>query len=780
MPTLPQAYELAEKKQSRIDNFVPWTPGHSIESKSVAIQHLGSQIADFGFRAAREDDAVDLIKADAAQNKGLNEITRDLMNDNDYSTYDQRFNERAGAVTKSAADLIRNPARREKFEAMASIKAENERDKILNHGIGLRKQDQSYAVDEALNTHFGIITTPGASQEQRDEALDRIRHSIAVARMSGIVTPAQAKSMLDKYDGASREFIIKEMINNGEDLETITKKINTFGTSKTTGSDSKSVVAMIGRHETTATDPLIGVGEFSKDSKGSVSYGNLGLNSGGSAQEFVKSYGGRFGLTAAPGTDEFNRQWQEAAKADPEGLHAAEVAWFDTKIAPRIASDLTSVGVPGNIANDNKVRAYISDRMIQYGPESINVYRKRINEAAKNATSADEFIKKLGEFDAANIRTDFRSAISTVPKGEANRERYVTGLLNRVERRYQNSSTMDGATEYSGGLSPDKRAKLTAVAVGAYKEKTLEELKNAETEVRTTGIMRLDAKGRTALDRARSVLSPNQFAKEKLQILTAKGEFDATSNLPNMSTADGDELVDGLNPSLHDKAAKYPIDGINPVEHYDAAFKIHSLAEKKWQQITALRESDPAKSVNNSHEVLTVKRQAQSGTFKNYTPLMGNEMVVEARIAAQTRLGIPEYARKAITVQEAARLLPLPKNPTEDQITAAVKSASDRAHKVYGRFAKQAIDDAIRMHIRSEAFRESALDTYKAGEKKPEVQTRSWWSGFMGNGDARPVPNDAQIDWAAKDPENRREVFDRKFGVGEFSRIMIERQGGKK
>lgn len=772
MPQIPQSSDL-EKKTIQPNWHVPYIPQHSIESKGRAIVGLGETISKVAGMMEDRETGLDLIKAEAEQRKGLNEIERDLMSDPDHATYDQRFNERATALNERTSQLIRNPAHRERWAVKSSAENEQVRDKILRHGIGLRRQEQADQLDGALGTHLGMIVSPDATKEQREESLGRIKTSIDVAKASGIVSPSGARNMFDKYHGAAREYMIKERIDNGDDIRDIIKDINSWGGEKV--SSSSSVISMIGGHETGKKDVMAGVASWSKDSGGSVSYGNLGLNSGGSVQEFVKKYGGEFGLTAKPGTDEFNAQWEAAARSKTDKMHAAEVAWFDENISPRISSDLTSSGASEDIANDQRVKAYFADRLIQYGPNSTANHSERIKKALSESGTPEEFLRKLSEIDKEKVTKDFKTAIRTVPKNEEERRRYIIGLQNRVARREGNSlniaSTEDGGT----GLSPSQRVRLTNLAKSSYRDRVLSELKDTETELKLTGQMRRNAKGLSALDRAQGILSPNQFQREKLQLLSAKAEHDAVAPLSDMSASEGDDFVDRLNPTFHTPDQKYPLDGLNPTEHYDITAKAHRLAEKKWEEIVKIRDTDPAHSVDGSREITNTKSTIRDGLWKNYTPVQGNEMMVEARLAAQTRLGIPDYQRKIVTHTEARQLLTLPNNPTDEQIDTAIKLATERASKSYGKYARKAVEDSIQLLIRSETKRDEAISSYRAVGRPPKPAEKGWFSGWFGETKTMPVPNDAQIDWVAQDPAQRSPIFDQKFGAGAYSRAVAER-----
>jgi hypothetical protein len=170
------------------------------------------------------------------------------------------------------------------------------------------------------------------------------------------------------------------------------------------------------RLETGSADPLRGVGSIARDSHGSKSYGNFGLNSqpGASAWWFRGNIGKNIGLTADPGTPEFDRQWQALAATNPKLLHDKELEWYNATIYGPASWRLQAAGIPGEIATDPRVRAYFADRSVQQGPDSTANHADRIQGAFK-ASGGDisAFLRNMSQADLAAYRHDFPSAIAS-------------------------------------------------------------------------------------------------------------------------------------------------------------------------------------------------------------------------------------------------------------------------------------------------------------------------------------------------------------------------------
>lgn len=176
---------------------------------------------------------------------------------------------------------------------------------------------------------------------------------------------------------------------------------------------------------TTKEEALKKVGQIvPNDPKPGVSsYGIFGINSGGSVQSFVKE-NPQFNLKSKPGSKEFDREWKLASDSDPQAMYDAQMEWYKKHVLSPVVSDLNKK-IPANFANDPGVITYMADRRAQYG----KVQESSALNYALNASTPEEFINKMSEYDAANIDTAFKTYLQT--HGGANRK----GLLNRIEKR---------------------------------------------------------------------------------------------------------------------------------------------------------------------------------------------------------------------------------------------------------------------------------------------------------------------------------------------------------
>lgn len=382
------------------------------------------------------------------------------------------------------------------------------------------------------------------------------------------------------------------------------------------------------------------------------------------------------------------------------------------------------------------------------------------------------------------------------------------------------------------------RSKLLNVARTAMSATVQQQLKDDIEEIRRTGSVATDANGATSLDRAGRVLTRNQVEKARIQWNEARQEHAALAPLRDMSEAQYGDHLEKLMPD--EKAA----DG----ESYKSAARVFDKTEHAWKKIQEQRTKDPAAAVATSPEVADaieqVKRgrRSSSGVVQNadgsldvqvkperaLTPQQAQEKVIDARLAAQARLGIPDYARKVIDRREAAQLLQMPPPDTisEKEFTTRLNGAAKRAQDIYGpRYGIEAFKAAVsyQLHgektkdevagvvskmVRGETVTPADVDRMGALDRIDAIGRDPTDTGFYvrpdmnvtggpaispvtsmdvstrltdyAQGRARAKPTQQQIDWVNQDPGRRMSVFDQEFGQGAWARTKSGSSGGDK
>jgi Chaperone of endosialidase len=210
------------------------------------------------------------------------------------------------------------------------------------------------------------------------------------------------------------------------------------------------------RLETGKSDPMAGLGSRSHDTSNSYSYGNYGLNTlpGASAWQFRDEEGKRLGITADPGTPEFDRQWMTVASSNPQALRSAELSWYNKHVAARVG-DLKEAGVPPEVAQDPRVAKYFQDRVVQMGPNSIRNNRGEIGKAWQaSGGDAQAFLHNVSSSDLQHYRQYFPHASAQgIYSEEAHRNR-VMGREAYSLGESQPSTAADAASGAVAGLGP--------------------------------------------------------------------------------------------------------------------------------------------------------------------------------------------------------------------------------------------------------------------------------------------------------------------------------------
>ena len=117
---------------------------------------------------------------------------------------------------------------------------------------------------------------------------------------------------------------------------------------------------------------------------------------------------------------------------------------------------------------------------------------------------------------------------------------------------------------------------------------------------------------------------------------------------------------------------------------------IHLKVEKRASLIRRLRREDPARSVNDDPAVRAATQALDPQKLETFQPF------AEARLAAQARAGIPEYARSVITRDEALRLTEPLVNAQPEQEQQVWHETVAEFQAMFGRHADSAFTDAMR------------------------------------------------------------------------------------
>lgn len=427
------------------------------------------------------------------------------------------------------------------------------------------------------------------------------------------------------------------------------------------------------RLETGETDPLKGVSQIVRDSGGTKSYGNFGLNTGGSAQKFAKEYGEPLGLTAQPGTAKFDKQWKSLAAADPAGLHAAEMDWYSRNVTSKISKRLSNIGAPPSIRNDPRVQAYFADRSIQQGNGSIEMrkHAARIRQAMEgNETNPVQFLRDLTELDRDAMFQDFPTALGLRGGPVVYSQR---GHDNRIDGRLQMSLSIGGREHY-GTVSPRDRAVYIERARKAVRSNA-ESMRSQYKQMLADDIESIRKTGVGAdnfdLEGAKGVLNNSQISNWEVERSKAAMEFEALNDLETLSDNELHQRLKQLEPKPGEAG-------------FDIKSGVYEKTEKRVNQLVRMRQEDPAKSVDELPEV----RQARQAVVENPANPQSIQGMIRARLDAQEKVGIPDNLQSPITKQEARTIASRVKGLEGTALREAMIPLQQELEQIYGPYAR--------------------------------------------------------------------------------------------
>lgn len=624
------------------------------------------------------------------------------------TTDDQR-----GALTKSMEDSIELGKR---SGVLNPVQAQKLREQYV---IGAVKQDaERRLIDEPASLRRDILQDAAPQGELEPGNIDLNKRPI-VRNQDGSVSTI--KSMSFEEDG--RQILVPTLAPDGKEMtkdEAIKRYHDTgehlgvfqrpeqatawarrlserqgraFLPNKGMGPEAIST-----RLETGKTDPLQGVNNISSDSNGSKSYGNFGLNSqrGASAWQFAREYGAQLGLRGNPGSEEFDRSWKALAANDPQGLHQAEMAWYQKNILVPTSEELRNAGVSEQLASDPRVIAYFADRKIQQGSASIDGVAKHEQRIGTVAAAAGgdpvKFLKGMTEADRSALTQDFPSALRSGVYSERGHDARLNGRLKMALAMGDEDSGYPQASGRYAALSPLERTELLNKAERAnrqqfegHREQLKQQLADDVESMRKTGTA-----APVDLEMARRVLEPNQINRYFLNREEARMEYEATNDLPGL---DNGQLVQRL-----DSIAPKPGEAF-----YAAKAKVYGKAKKIADDILQKRDTDPAASVESLPEV----KQAAAAAAGNPEDPGAIQNLARARVDAQARVGIPDSRRSPITKAEA-RIIVAPTRGLEGKaLTESMLGVTQKLDQQYGPYARAAGVAAVEMMVHNRELAET-------------------------------------------------------------------------
>jgi len=519
-----------------------------------------------------------------------------------------------------------------------------------------------------------------------------------------------------------------------------------------------------------------GVGFVSTGYKdpGGVSYGIHQLSGAYSMGAFLRSPEGKAYADAfdgmKPGTSGFTKAYKAIAAKDPNGFAKAQKAFYTRTHYKPVMEHAKGLGY--DVANRGVQEALFS-MGVQHGGA-----RKIVSNAGKAQSTPADQIKALYA-----ARTKYVQGLSSLP-AETKRS-----VLNRYTREVNDALALADAPgiTMSGGDSSDMPAQPkghvgdevegdptaqpgtystandNAAWDGSIPEGRLVEgqtftveTERGTIEIPAEWINAIPAKARAAYgkdasealkiaQRQRKVLADSMMENAEAHMAeygtlpprySAEQVKDAYRDNPDKIRKHVDAMRYGQGiANAKAKAADAPtpditrmIDEMRPrqgSENFAVRMKIYEGAAKDLQEITRLRQADPAKAVEGSREVASVLSKIPGGV-----PRSTNERIAlaQARLEAQTRLEIEKPLRSPVTMDEARGMAGGLSALSEDQALTQLERIHAKAKERYG---IDLADDVTRAAVRSvikdakmrSTFVAQIQSIHDAATAPPEVKT---------------------------------------------------------
>lgn len=260
-------------------------------------------------------------------------------------------------------------------------------------------------------------------------------------------------------------------------------------------------------------------------------------------------------------------------------------------------------------------------------------------------------------------------------------------------------------------IPPDRRQVLIHEARVSMSTNAQAEIDGEVEILRTTGQEKKDSTGKTALDRARGVLQPNQLAQWERKRLEAKLEHEAVAPLDTMSEEKIRQHIEQISP-----------DDTTPAYEYGPKADATRKARDRAEKLLELRRKDTAAAADMDPGVKHVLLKAKE---QNLSVEATWRILIAKRLEVQDRLGIARYDQRVITRREAEELFEIPDGDLsalgDPDLRKIYEAAAKKAKERYGSYAPKALRDAAR-HFRGSREDKKRIES-EAEDLEDEIQS---------------------------------------------------------
>lgn len=193
--------------------------GRGMEAVGRGVGQIGAAVSAIDDKAKREQDALDLIRAESAQRAALFETERGFDNDGDYGSHDRRYVPLARQATDQAAGLIRDPQKREMWRLKADTDILAGRQRLIDRADRMGKQERIVGLETELEGYRNSFTDPNATSEDRARIIQQTRDAIELGKRSGMIDPVTARKFDNDYvRGAVKQDAERRLLEDPDGL----------------------------------------------------------------------------------------------------------------------------------------------------------------------------------------------------------------------------------------------------------------------------------------------------------------------------------------------------------------------------------------------------------------------------------------------------------------------------------------------------------------------------------------------------------------------------------
>ncbi len=714
MPRLPDKSALGGLPSLQTGDSVVTGSQYGAGEVARGLEKAGGALTQVADDEIHKRDALDAAKWEAARRPQYEALVDEFHKDPDYKTFGPRFKEAVSEIDKNAEGLVTSPELREKLRYKAAVESDGALRRVLSHGDRLRRQDEYAQADDAIGRTVSPAINPDTTPESASETVRQAQAHLDNLRNTGVLDPAQAHHLQDRHITGINGVLPRIAANR-------------------LWSDPYGTLTDLGvANSAQPSAPGSSIGPRRSDGLATVTTG------GGAKVHVSADHADRFkGLL-----DDLEANGVEIKADQTGGYNTRPIRGTGTPSqhsfgrAIDINWNENAEGTKGKL-DPELARSLAAKWGLKWGGDWKNPDPMHF-EVAKDAKPVPMEQRGITSFAGNKKPTEQDQAAEPADPNDRTPPLPTTGS--------------PWADLYSR-MSPVARAHLITNARTALHATLQQDLKDAEAYAERNGELPVDDNGKTVKDRMARILTPNQISKGNLALDSAVGRFKAVSGLSDMDDAQAEQHLRTISP---DEKVK---EGLP----YAIAAKNQQYAQKAYQKIQDLRAKDPAQAVMGGplsvagvpkvsvgadgqlaidegdtgnvrtraapevQQTMAILRgqhpdlqltQAEDGTVSvnpsadpaGRTKAIGS--ILDARLAAQKRLGVPGSDQRAITMKEAQGLLDMrnASSLSADEFQTKIAEAQKRAKEAYGPYAGRALSDAVKLVVKDRQNKETGLD----------------------------------------------------------------------